>query len=331
MNQSPHAPGSRDPQDPRHPLRPTPGVVSVVFASVAQARTALPDPGRVLAADELARSSQFRFPEHAEAFRLRRALLRTALGQITNTAPAELVFASTGPGRRWLPDHEALDFNASNAGDRIAIAISERLGQDEAAPAHELPATPPHAPPVGRGIGLDIEVQRAMSDVALVARTALTEGEFAAWQASTDGAKNPTGAGSGIGPTEAFLELWTRKEAVAKAHGLGIGGDGGPRSWPVPTILDASPAAARGHAPAHAHAHAHAPKIVARRCPDGAQRRPMTVASWSPDAGVLVSLAVPEAESVEPAANATCAWTVQYVSWLDMPVWRVNVTGASAD
>lgn len=91
---------------------------------------------------------------------------------------------------------------------------------------------------VGLGVGVDVELAgRAVSDGAL--RRILTPAEWAALPpaptaADSLGGGPVTGAAAAAARAAAALAAWTRKEAVVKATGRGIGG--GMRGFRVATI-----------------------------------------------------------------------------------------------
>lgn len=93
-----------------------------------------------------------------------------------------------GRGAPFLPEHPGLSVSISHCRRAVAVAVS----------------------PEGR-VGIDVECRRRIGD-GLVERVC-TAGELAAVHAASD-------------PTMAFLQLWTRKEAVLKMRGTGIQGFG---------------------------------------------------------------------------------------------------------
>ena len=91
-------------------------------------------------------------------------------------------------GAPFLPDHPELSVSISHCRTAVAVVVS----------------------PEGR-VGIDVECRRKIGD-GLMERVC-TSDELAAVKASAD-------------PTLAFLQLWTRKEAVLKMRGTGIQGFG---------------------------------------------------------------------------------------------------------
>lgn len=91
-------------------------------------------------------------------------------------------------GAPFLPDHPELSVSISHCRRAVAVAVS----------------------PEGR-VGIDVECRRKIG-IGLVERVC-NERERAEVHAAAD-------------PTMAFLQLWTRKEAVLKMRGTGIQGFG---------------------------------------------------------------------------------------------------------
>ena len=91
-------------------------------------------------------------------------------------------------GAPFLPDHPELAVSISHCRAAVAVAVS----------------------PEGR-VGIDVECRRKIGDGLL--ERVCTVDEQAAVRTATD-------------PTMAFLQLWTRKEAVLKMRGTGIQGFG---------------------------------------------------------------------------------------------------------
>ena len=93
-----------------------------------------------------------------------------------------------GKGAPYLPDYPGLSVSISHCRTAVAVAVSTE----------------------GR-VGVDVECRRRIGD-GLMERVCTGE-ELEAVRAAED-------------PTMAFLQLWTRKEAVLKMRGTGIQGFG---------------------------------------------------------------------------------------------------------
>lgn len=121
------------------------------------------------------------------------ALLRRAAGGCLSVAPAQLRVDRTCPrcgaqhGKPHLPDHPGVDVSVSHAGEHVAVALAR-----------------------GPRIGVDVELIRDI-DVGALARSAFSSDEAAQLAALPAGER-----------TAAFYRLWTRKESIVKALGVGI-------------------------------------------------------------------------------------------------------------
>lgn len=100
----------------------------------------------------------------------------------------EVVVEHDDKGAPYLPDHPELSVSISHCRTAVAVAVS----------------------PEGR-VGIDVECRRKIGEGLL--ERVCTADEQAAVRAAAD-------------PTMAFLQLWTRKEAVLKLRGTGIQGFG---------------------------------------------------------------------------------------------------------
>ena len=97
-------------------------------------------------------------------------------------------------GKPRLPDHPGLDVSVAHAGEHVAVALAR-----------------------GPRIGIDIERIRDVDvdvDVVELARSAFASDEAAEIAALPAGDR-----------AAAFFELWTRKESIVKALGVGITDD----------------------------------------------------------------------------------------------------------
>ncbi len=156
----------------------------------------------VLAAEERARAARFRFDIHRNRFIAGRALLRHVLAELTGTPPETIEFVYGDHGKPAMKAGD-LHFNLSHAENRAIIGVTR-------------------AGPVG------VDIERINPDRA---RPEVAERFFASQEIET-----LTNL-SGDAYANAFFQIWSRKEAVLKAVGTGIGG--GLSSFSVP--LDALP------------------------------------------------------------------------------------------
>lgn len=144
----------------------------------------------LLSPDELTRLKAFRNEQARRNYIISHAALRHILGDCLQVAPLQLQFASGPHGKPALagPIHGRLEFNLTHSSDLALLALTQ-----------------------SSDVGIDIETVRPMPDAVRIA-----ERFFSA--AETEALKE-------LPVTEqanAFLSLWTRKEAVAKGTGLGI-------------------------------------------------------------------------------------------------------------
>ncbi len=121
---------------------------------------------------------------------LARAWRRELLAQALNVAPEQLLFEKEAHGKPYLADQK-ISFNISHSQEAFVMVWS----------LDEIP------------LGIDIEDKsKTRKEQTLAART-FDATEMKVW-------KNPEL--SSIQAHEQWLKTWTRKEAVLKAHGLGI-------------------------------------------------------------------------------------------------------------
>jgi 4'-phosphopantetheinyl transferase len=108
------------------------------------------------------------------------------LSSYLGLAPKGLEFGYGAGGKPFLRSPSCLRFSSASSGDLAVIAIVQ---QSE--------------------IGVDVEQVREFDDALGIARVALTAGNAAELTRSAD-------------RTRGFLELWTKREAIAKQSGRGI-------------------------------------------------------------------------------------------------------------
>lgn len=134
------------------------------------------------------RARRLRREEDRDRFTATRGLLRELLGAELNRAPAEVVLATSDTGKPKVAAATDLRFNASHSGGRCAFALAR-----------------------GREVGIDVERDRARTDIESLAPRVLSAPELAAWRSLGPGARR-----------DAFFRAWVRKEAYAKGLGLGL-------------------------------------------------------------------------------------------------------------
>lgn len=143
---------------------------------------------RLLDASERARCARFAFERDRRRFAGTRVALRTILGAALDIAPESVALTAGSFGKPALLHPMHVTFNVSHSDDLALIAIG--IGID--------------------ALGVDVEACRRMSDATALAATHFSADEQSALAASPD-------------PDRDFLTIWTRKEAVVKALGLGVG------------------------------------------------------------------------------------------------------------
>lgn len=155
------------------------------------------DPGEVAAlesllnAQEQARAARFAFAEDRHAYVVAHALLRVKLSERLGGAPQDWRFAASAHGKPYLLDAPRdLRFSLTHARDMVAVALCE-----------------------GADIGVDVEPANRRAESLKLAERFFAP-EEATYLRSLEGDAR----------REAFFAIWTLKEAVVKATGLGLAG-----------------------------------------------------------------------------------------------------------
>jgi 4'-phosphopantetheinyl transferase len=149
----------------------------------------------LLSGQELAHLTSYRVREAAERYVVTRSLVRAVLGERLAMSPRSIEVSRTGTGKPVIT--QGLHFNVSHSGDLILMAVSG-----------------------DRAVGVDIERKREVQRVDALLRRWLSPEEQTAYA---------TIHRRGASPSEAFLRLWSLKEARLKALGVGISGASGAR------------------------------------------------------------------------------------------------------
>ncbi len=142
----------------------------------------------VLSEDERARAARFHFPKDRRAYVIAHAALRMILVLYTGGDPAAMRFEVGRYGKPTLAGGLGPRFNLTHSGALAVVGLSS-----------------------DRELGVDVEWLREMSDLESIAARYFTPTERVALL--------------NFPPAErgrAFLDGWTRKEAVMKALGLGV-------------------------------------------------------------------------------------------------------------
>lgn len=141
-----------------------------------------------LSVDEAARAARLLSPVKSRQFAAGRSALRCILAGYLACPPAALRFAY-GPGGKPVLDHPGPAFNLSHSGNDYLLAIG-----------------------CGGPLGVDVERPDPTLDVLALA-TRFWSPQEAAWLACRPAARR----------RRAFYRLWTRREALAKGLGGGVG------------------------------------------------------------------------------------------------------------
>lgn len=157
---------------------------------------ALADAARLLSPEERQRAERLRPEVQRHRFVLGRAWLRIVLGKYCELAPRDVRFCyglrgkpELMPGQRSSRTGAPLHFSLAHSNDVGLLAVTE-------------------AGPVG----VDVEEVRTLGDVRALVNQFFSPGEALAFS-RVPADRQPA----------AFFSLWTRKEAVLKATGAGIG------------------------------------------------------------------------------------------------------------
>jgi 4'-phosphopantetheinyl transferase len=162
--------------------------IKLWLVDVDQKSAALVSDMTPLSGDEIDRANRFLRAEDRARFMLTRAALRRLLAEETGASPETLAFTLGPFGKPALAGAEALHFSVSHSGALALIGMSSN-----------------------RLIGVDIELMRENIDELALAQSFFCADEHR----FLEGLK-------GAAQLEAFYRIWTCKEAVLKAFGVGI-------------------------------------------------------------------------------------------------------------
>jgi 4'-phosphopantetheinyl transferase len=146
-----------------------------------------------LSDDERGHLGRYRSRDAAERYVVTRSLVRGVLGERLGVPARDLRVSRTDTGKPIVA--EGVHFNVSHSGDLILVALSSR-----------------------RAIGVDIERRREVERVDAMTRRWLDVAE------RREMGRLET---SGVSRSDAFLRVWSLKEARLKALGVGISGASG--------------------------------------------------------------------------------------------------------
>lgn len=134
--------------------------------------------------------SGYRIRESAERYVVTRTLVRSVLGLHLRMPPREIEMSRTDTGKPIVA--YGVHFNLSHSGDLILLAVSR---------THD--------------VGVDVERKREVGKVDALARRWLSDPEKSDVEAMRQ---------RGMSYSDAFLRIWSLKEARLKALGVGISG-----------------------------------------------------------------------------------------------------------
>lgn len=159
-------------------------VPQVLFATLASLQDREERYHELLDEEELARAERFRFATDHDRYILGHGLLRETLGHYLGRPAKNLILRRGEFGKPFLEGHP-VHFNLSDTKDAVLVAVAKEP------------------------IGADIETMNRRTDHERVADHYFTPPEVASIAEAENGKRR-------------FLELWTRKEAVLKACGVGL-------------------------------------------------------------------------------------------------------------
>lgn len=145
----------------------------------------------ILGTEELERSNGFVFRKDRTAYILRHAILRHLTGAYVGIPPSRVEFEPSPHGKPALKsglNDQPVTFNMASSWPVVLIALS---------PDHE--------------IGVDVERIRPLEEASAIARSFFSRSELAALELASAGERQ------GI-----FFKIWTRKESLLKATGVGL-------------------------------------------------------------------------------------------------------------
>jgi 4'-phosphopantetheinyl transferase len=144
----------------------------------------------LLSTEERVRARSYIFAKDANRFRLCRAMLRLGLAKYLGRAPRTIELVMNSYGKPHLSEAAGLWFNVSHSGNMGLIAFAT-IGE----------------------VGVDVEARQDGIEVLEIAAANFTHKEQSRIAAAETQEEQ----------ISTFLRLWTRKEAVLKAVGCGIG------------------------------------------------------------------------------------------------------------
>jgi 4'-phosphopantetheinyl transferase len=143
-----------------------------------------------LSPEEHAHLLEYRSRESAERYVVTRSLVRIVLSDHVRLPPRAIRVSRTDTGKPVVS--EGIHFNVTHSGELVLLALS-----------------------VHRPVGVDVERKRVVARVDKLVQRWLTDPERTELTRLT---------GRGLSSSDAFLRVWSLKEARLKALGVGISG-----------------------------------------------------------------------------------------------------------
>ena len=141
----------------------------------------------LLSGDESDRAACFRFDRHRNKYIAGRGMLRLLLGRYLQVDPTGIKFSYSDYGKPFIPNSE-LQFNLAHSADLALVAFT-----------------------LERDIGVDLELERELSDALAIGDRFFAPGEREVLRSLAEQEQLP-----------AFFRCWSRKEAFIKAVGEGL-------------------------------------------------------------------------------------------------------------
>ncbi len=167
------------------------GEVHVWKACLEQSQERTQELRRTLSGEEQARASRFHFPEHRDRYVVSHGALRDILRRYRSLVREPLQFVTLSHGKPKLAEEAGgrkLRFNLSHSQSVALVAVTAE-----------------------REVGVDVEHVRELADWELIARRYFSVPERRALDKRPEPER-----------MAAFFNCWTRKEAYAKAKGMGL-------------------------------------------------------------------------------------------------------------
>lgn len=139
----------------------------------------------LLSLDEQARANRYLHQKDRYLSSIAHGLKRLVISKLLNAPPASLDFSTKSKGKPFCAHPYAPEFNITHSQEWVAICLAQEAQ-----------------------VGVDLEFPQAINYTSL-AKSVMTETEYLAYE-------------SGEFIDAIFIETWCRKEALAKACGVGL-------------------------------------------------------------------------------------------------------------